>query len=298
MNIHMRMIIVCLLPLIITTVICPLASGDERRAHRATQSCAPDAAAADRSQTTEKDRKRIQELLTKAWSRRKQIRSGVFEAVEYRSNRTNIYCAFDHDKRLFRFDRSGWDESAAKVDFRYIRVAEKQMVRDRDGRTFIFGTKWKPYQRRFDPFDVRLLGVHTWAGQHRLGMEFDRVQKFYANEESWSQVTVGPDKRLRIDFKYKNESSTWGQSLWFNESEGLTPVRLEVHFFGRNRKQDRPIEMVQTSWKKFKEVWVPMTVHAERRTTTGNRDFDLKITWKSVNDPVDANLFKEQALKR
>jgi hypothetical protein len=250
-------------------------------------------------------------LLTGLRDSRQRLRSGVFRATGRLTNDfkedqpldgdVEIFCAFDIDRKLVRFDRRQpvrWadprEKAASRPMARFIATAEQSVHFDENTpRLFIRPASAKP-SSLVHPWDVRSIGLVPENSMHE---PFDDIFELYVGLPG-ANVTRDADQTCRITWI---DVRKWGDTLhalWIDESRGFTPVRYEC----RDRRPsqgaalDAPwpaaLSTNELTWQEFSGVWVPTAMSLENHGARRGRErFDLTFDWEVVNGPVPAKYF-------
>jgi hypothetical protein len=208
-------------------------------------------------------------------------RSGVAEGVE---GEVKIFCAFDSDADLFRFDRTeprplpSSDRKSEKVyelgTGKYIRTSDHALtwISPSSGQNIEFATAigYHPTTIKpsglIAPFDVRCLGLYLWIDLVN-GTSFDHVFGVLSRA-SWFEVARDGKGayRLRRHLGRRNDVHT----LWIDENQGYSVVRSEVSRKALKNAESpaSPYMSSEVSWLQSSGAWVPTKFKIESRESS------------------------------
>ena len=215
-----------------------------------------------------------------------------------------LYSAFDFPQSMFRFDTT---ERRITVDEDPVNpspVPELQVflfAQTRDARMRWSTRSWaieidrprREIRNHNKPvLDIRTLPVAYYRQLHNLELPF---------AEWWSRVTVRKellDAALDEEGRYRLR---WGPigakeggelfesyTIWFDSKRSCVPVRMEVAVNVPNAK---PSIVTETIWTEIGEIWLPSSFHAVSYVIPNREELHLSFEWKSVNKPIDAEVF-------
>jgi hypothetical protein len=263
-------------------------------------------------------------LLAKMKTSRDLLKSGTFRAsgrlftnrrslgVQQPPSDFQIFSAFDLDKGLFRFDRTqdvirqtGADSVPGVEIGKYVRTPELAITwinpweyknRARATAVGIYQPTLKP-PIMISPVDVRSIGLSLWD-------DFRAGTPFTVCFEAWdkgSLIRVFPEANgvYRLRLERSGRLGTYvPQTLWIDERQGFSPVRLSYIIpTGEPGLPDQLLSECQVRWKDEAGVWVPVSLHFERRVRGHLNEFcALRFEWISVNEPIPPKLFTADGL--
>jgi len=269
-------------------------------------------------------------LLERMQTSRVKLKSGVFEAhrvVNSKTSekdqqqeakpiaRTKIFCAFDFENDLLRFDKDErWfdtESSAEKVKMeqvsRYFTTrteARRYSSQRHEGQEAALNQLQEvppcyQLQRRRGAFpiffDVRLVGICTKAELVTVaGSEFEGVVKFYTEKCSATGKPLDDNQYLLILSQDVGESQVRREFV-LDASRDFVPVQYDQRY--RNPDSDEWKSLfppITAEWKKSEQsdVYVPVKLKFPDKKA----DDELTFEWKSVNQPPDQKLFTEESL--
>jgi hypothetical protein len=147
------------------------------------------------------------------------------------------------------------------------------------------------------PFDVRSLGL-------TLGDDFKASIPFSTCYEIWDksggvEAFPEPNGIFRIRLEHTGRRSTdVPQTLWVDESQGFSPVRLSYSLPPTEPGQaEQFMSDCRMRWKEESGVWIPASFRIERRARGRLIEFyTLSFEWISVNKPIPPDLFTAEGL--
>ncbi len=266
-------------------------------------------------------------------SQRERLKTGVFHATGKSSvvtvlpkpleGEVRVYCAFDYDQGLYRFDRSepglvtrveGPPTSKEDDPNKHPRVTKAEVYSFKSIRTPAGMTWWvsgsgdhqavvQAPGKRLPPqiglFDIRALGVADTGSLERHVM-FSEIAAVLLSRPPAKVSQDGPHV-WRIDWHVlpKNGPTIVRTSLWVDESN-FTPIRLE-HHNGKGPTEasgwEPPMMVSEVAWREINQVWVPKTFSIKDVKRNGVNSCDLDLMWESVNQPVPAKVFTVEGLE-
>lgn len=246
---------------------------------------------------------------------RQRLLTGVFRASGWWSDERledrrrsdgeiEVYCAFDFAERVLRFDRSqvypadaaGPGKPQPRAS-KYVRTPKESLFFWDDSSIIeVQPADWQ-HGAYGIPFDVRLVGLSTWA-EFLFGQRFEDS---YAGllAETLVGVSEEPTGIRHITWLCDGDARDVKRELWLNEQEGFTPVHAEVRYLDKRTNQwGEPVSIGDASWQEKSGIWVPRTWTIEDRQGRGNLTrYDLSFHWESVNEPVAPELFTAEGMK-
>ncbi|MCA9125103.1 MAG: hypothetical protein KDB05_07595 [Planctomycetales bacterium] len=248
---------------------------------------------------------------------RSKLRTGSFRATgtwvesdsrgESLSLDWEVFCAFDHDRNLFRFDQQMELPDAlpqgveAETQPATLSVVKTKLVTDPEGVIYwcdeesakieLWGPTFEPSRRLYD-FDVRcagLLGVYSFG----RGLTVEEFCK------AWSSTKVrevtNRSGLQRIEFHNNESEVLFAQTI--DERRGFTPIHAEFRdlaLAGPSATFDQAelISKGSTTWKQINEQWVPASI----LLVYGKDRRELAFEWESVNEPIPDKLFQKEGL--
>jgi hypothetical protein len=286
--------------------------------------------AQDKAKPTSEE-KAFSEFLVRALeSNRDLLRSGSYTAKGIMidemqgkgaelSGEFEVFCSFDFDKQLYRFDRK---VPALKVwnlppgppipasNFRHVVLKEKWAC---NRESTMVWRSWAPSQVNVSSaevlwghekgFDVRLVGLTQWDDcftdqkeKHVLKTFLHKkLADFFGDSETCYEicsVRKGDGDVYETDWSWRKNSQE-KLKLWIDESRGYAPVRFEIC-----QPRIDPVQPAlknEVEWTKIADVWVPSKFHM--CFLTPKREWNLTFVWSSVNKPIDPALFTPDGLK-
>jgi hypothetical protein len=265
-----------------------------------------------------------QALLVKLKASRDLLKTGAYRAnghilVNRQANRAEpaqgkieIFSAFDFERKLLRFDETApvlgpvpRPGMPTESTFRQIRTPEhaitwmKPWQNDNIGIMTAVGfhppTLKSPLGH--SPIDPRSLGMGLWD-EFRAGDSFDTC---YDNwfKSRWVEASPEANGMHRLRLLRGRRSGTYvPQTLWIDEHQGFSPVRLTYNIPGSEPGQPDQFNTECTvHWKHEGGAWVPTSFRIERRTGGRLAEFcALSFEWITINTPVQPDLFTSDGL--
>ena len=223
-----------------------------------------------------------------------------------------LFSAFDFDKELFRFDQTrpvfrqfGEHIITDQDTGKYVRTPEfaitwmspwKQKNMARATAVGIHPPSLKP-RRVVSWFDVRSLGLILWDDL-MAGIPFSTSYEIW-DKSRWVEVFPEANGIYRLRLVLGHRSGTYvPQTLWLDEHQGFSPVRLSYRLASANPDQPDAFNFdCQVRWKQEAGVWVPTSFRIEKRARGRLIEFyALGFEWASVNKPVQRELFTPDGL--
>jgi hypothetical protein len=263
-------------------------------------------------------------LLAKMKTSRDLLKSGTYRAsgrlltnrrslgAQQPQSEVQIFSTFDLDKGLFRFDRTqdvirqiGADSVPGLQIGKYVRTPELAItwINPWEHKDMALATAVGIHQPTIKPpmiiapVDVRSFGLSLWD-------DFRAGTPFTACYEAWdkdSLIGVFPEAngiyRLRLE-RSGRRSAYVPHTIWIDEHLGFSPVRLSYIIPpAEPGLPDQLLSECQVRWKNEAGVWVPASLHFERRVRGHLNDFcALTFEWISVNRPIPSELFTADGL--
>lgn len=248
---------------------------------------------------------------------RSQVRSGVFRAsgrlrsehpVNGRSEGpVEIYCVFDHDRDILRFDREEPIDVVTRNRGTVKEIASSKFVRTPDSTIHWGGASapritlrpsGTPPTVAMRPFDVRALGIASLSALDHgddyhtlLERVYRRAQVLDARvEDGVHRVTWLLNEGVR-------------RTVWVDSNRGFTPLRFVQR--EANGPQDgdalSPLWGSETlncdvSWSERQSVWLPIAISITLTGKNRQKAYDLSISWENVNQPIDDSLLTPEGL--
>jgi hypothetical protein len=263
-------------------------------------------------------------LLAKMKTSRDLLKSGTYRAsgrlltnrrslgAQQPQSEVQIFAAFDLDKGLFRFDRTqdvirqiGADSVPGLQIGKYVRTPELAItwINPWEHKDMARATAVGIHQPTIKPpmiiapVDVRTFGLSLWD-------DFRAGTPFTACYEAWdkdSLIGVFPEAngiyRLRLE-RSGRRGAYVPQTIWIDKHLGFSPVRLSYIIPpAEPGLPDQLLSECEVRWKNEAGVWVPASLHFERRVRGHLNDFcALTFEWISVNRPIPPELFTADGL--
>jgi len=244
---------------------------------------------------------------------RSKLTSGVYrahgkldrstEVVDPVVGPIEIFCAFDYNQSLMRFDRAEplWVARGTSTTKRIEQYGGKFVSTPDMAIELLSGnsageiTAAPRPNKAIRPFDIRMVGVSGWGTlDTRLTLDqmVDIYRRFYV------LVSASADANDEYTLRWTDKAAELRAELRLDGKKEFAPVRFEVRF--RNEKVGRDewgkvINVSTVSWSRINDVWVPHVWHDEETTGTTKKR-DLTFEWESVNGPVDKSLFTLEGL--
>ncbi|MBN2021946.1 MAG: hypothetical protein JW809_04065 [Pirellulales bacterium] len=208
----------------------------------------------------------------------------------------NCFCAFDHSKDLFRWDRDTGEVVVAhqcepvKQDFNLALMAIFIRRPEFTLHYFNGNSVDEVYQRSASatpcpevaPFDVRCLGL---AFNGTLDRYYPFARLFKACHDQRIVEVTETDGISRVVSSPSADSNVFF-TTWFNQKQGCSPIRTELRM---GAMSSPPIQRSETTWKETHGVWVPATFVGEDYDSAGKaptREMEWTFQWESVNGLV------------
>jgi len=257
-------------------------------------------------------------LLERMQASREKLKSGVFQADRVWILKTpeseqshpgeHIFCAFDFEKDLLRFDNE------SSEGFRYFTTSTEARLytsSSEDNPNDWFA-KVPPhflgrFMRQYRLFDVRLAGICS-HGEFEDG-SFEDLMKFHTKEcTATGKPLEGNRYLLILSYQHVNRSlpllvriTQYRQEYVLDASRDFVPIKFTFRMKDFKSKQWESLDPpVTAEWKKNEpsDVYVPVKLRfPERWISEESLVTQYTFKWKSVNQPVDQKLFTEDGLK-
>lgn len=272
----------------------PLNADDERRA--------------DASATPEKLGKSLFERMQAS---RAKLKSGVFEAHRVMTLKTSkpkqkqskpyheekMFCAFDFDQDLLRFDAErSVENSVSNSVMRYYttRTAARLYTPDTNILQNIPPHWHLQFKGNFHPFDLRLVGICNRVEFERV-TSYEKMVEFYTKE---CTVTGKPlqDNKYLLALMHKAGKSQVRREIVLDASRDFVPVQFVSRYRNSESEGWRSSSTAITAeWKKSdqSDVYLPVKLKFPEE----NADDKITFAWKLVNQPPDQKLFTQVDLK-
>ncbi len=238
-----------------------------------------------------------------------------------------IFCAFDYDKDLFRFDRAepefftkeplvdrGQGPKALEEQGRKMRSDPKDWVERNVGGKWaksetqciswsIQGNSVSILRPHEEPdsslriFDVRTLGLLIWGNLVDRGTSWKDTCELYPE----LPLEAVQERKGLYRFRWvENASIPLRKTLWVDEAQGFSPVRLHTQEGQTSKdgiKWSEPDITSEVESVCIGGVWVPHTFRIEtRESAPWFRSYQWTFAWESVNEPVAESLFTVEGM--
>jgi hypothetical protein len=222
---------------------------------------------------------------------------------------SSVFCAFDMDQDLFRFDRdqpirtkrTGAPDDSARIKqirFAFSRIQNRSMYyQDSSGSLTIQNWSGK-LPITLCPFDIRAVGL-LFSQTYRDGTPFEKILDGFCKLEPHEVVAEG-NGVYRIHWLLG--SGQQRRTLWVDAANGYSPIRLEVQdrrfpFTPNDDDWPAPFAVSRAEWTKMAGVWVPITFFFENRGPGNLARYEHTFLWESVNRTLPKELFTAEGLK-
>jgi hypothetical protein len=278
---------------------------------------------ADGSDLTADQRRQLDSVLSEFKESREQLRSGIYRAFgtkrdgitgdkrfpSYRGE-VEIFSAFDHDRGLFRFDRSEpnlFEEDPSlpmrrvNVQLKYVRTPDVSLhvasgwQKSGVGEILVKPPDAAPTEYLL-PMDVRNLGAASWHAMSK-GVPLEQVVRVLQRPRV-VEVTSEDEGIVRFARLYGPNDSL-KSVYWFDTRQGFSPIRFEFLERGRDGEWQPPLTVNLVTWKDFDGVWVPEALSIIDQQAGNGRvqSYDLQFRWESVNGSPPEELFRLESLQ-
>jgi hypothetical protein len=205
---------------------------------------------------------------------------------------TNDKCfiAFDYNKNFYRFDVEGHEGSAKTLRTPEYRYSTIKLDREYEAVFRSSVNDMTPHRSFINPFDIRSVGLFTPVGSYWTN-EYKKISEGILNRLS-NVVEINENKDGVVVFVVqanpKPNSPPPAKSTYFIDTKrGYTIIKYE------NLMLSRITNSHETSWKKIKNQWVPVSfVLSSNQGISAEWTFD----WKSVNEPIPEEYFNINSL--
>lgn len=274
-------------------------------------------------------------------SNRESLRSGVFTAngflvqgvpsMDDITGEVQIYCAFDFDRGLFRFERKEPQRKIVEVDAAFLKRMEENALRPEEiaqlrtrsaaqGQHYVTAkyietpkstVHWRSGSPRMvsvhgtdkralgiqntKAFDVRNLGLAMSLNLENL----TPYEKLIAAYDKYSivEARMVSDTQRLISWVF-GPDQTLKITLLIDVTQGFSPVRLEFSERDNDGKWGQPNLWNDLTWIRVSGVWVPKTHSFENRNGLPRLDSSkLDFTWESVNEKLPDKMFSAEGLE-
>lgn len=249
---------------------------------------------------------------------RQKLRSGVCEVTgsrvtqnegrnANRSTEVRVFIAFDLDARVYRFDRSESSTNESNPTptsrgWRYVRTPDRVFSRNLESNQITVHDVATPPNRMVAPSDIAAIGLLNYTELQSTQMTaaalFDENGLL-----SDSRLTSALDDGDGV-YKLLWTNRTFARAIWFDERQGMCPVRLEQRIV--ESPASLPIDQSDAVWEEIGGVWLPQSVQVAQqlggevapaiRVPRLVRTVAYSFRWESVNEPVSPSLFDIAAL--
>lgn len=274
-------------------------------------------------------------------SNKESLRSGVFTAngslvrgvpsVDDIAGEVQIYCAFDFDRGLFRFERKEPQRKTLEVDAAFVKRMEENVLTPEEiaqwrtrsaaqGQHYVTAkyietpkstVHWRSGSPRMvsvhgtdkralgiqntKAFDVRNLGLAMTMSQENL-IPYEKLIAAYGRYTIVEARMVSDTQRLISWVLGTTQSAKI--SLLIDVTQGFSPVRLELSERDDDGRWNEPKLWNDLSWIRVSGVWVPKTYSFESRNGLPRVDSSkLDFTWESVNEKLPDKMFSAEGLE-
>lgn len=252
------------------------------------------------------EQKKLGDFLFAAFKHsRERLRSGVFEATEVyevtlpdgrlRKRTVAIFCAFDYENGLMRYDREvqtrGYGAST-----KYFRTPRQGALFTPDNKLLLLAESGEEAralaeEHRIAPLDPRIVGF-TGLAELKAGWTLERLSTFYQSKAQLEGAVKDANGQYRITLSHKLGSvSRLELHVWLDPANAHVPVRYDDRYFLPATKTWSATNATSTTtWAQMGGAWVPKMVTATRGGRAPEK-LTLRLSWKSVNEPLPASLF-------
>ncbi|MEX2121949.1 MAG: hypothetical protein WD847_20380 [Pirellulales bacterium] len=242
---------------------------------------------------------------------RERLRSGIYRATGKRSYNSkrhgfdttvdmSLFCAFDFDRQLFRFDRTephfNPKTAGDSMGGKFVRTVDRVIQRHDGGDTVTIQPAGARPLHGILPFDIRGIGSLNLPEVER-GTQVERAFASPAGflaEEKIEAAVAESDRIYRLSWLLANGQAR--RTIWFDAAAGYSPIRLEDRYV-----PGEAMAIVEVAWSNESGVWVPSTARLETRTgsleTQDIRSYSIAFYWKQVNGPVPDRLFAVEGME-
>lgn len=222
----------------------------------------------------------------------------------------DIFCAFDFQKDLFRFDRvepcrsspqltpddpPPQDENVwvkRETGGKFVRIPKYTLhvIHEAVNPTIEIKKNMEPPYNQIKPLDVRALCL---VGYHGIDTPFSEAYKGWTLSQP-SRIT----KEGEHVYHMVNNYEECEFNFWIDEQQGYSPVRYEVRERASSKgRMWRLAATCEMSSEQINGIWVPRSLVAvEYFPGDDVTRFEIAIDWESVNQNVSDTLFTPDGL--
>lgn len=226
-----------------------------------------------------------------------------------------IFCAFDRDAGLFRFDRAEPQlfESAPDEPIQHVQL-QMTFIRTRDASIHAVNgwyeaANWEVHIRPstdapseyVQPISLQAIGLGLWNDVHNFKPMSELLANFHERELAMFEEEEHGLYQLKqlLTHPDGNQSEVL---FWFSESQGYLPIESQLAFAGMlGQEFPEPIETARVTWSRINDVWVPQSLSMLQRVPSRKAgrvsSYELFFDWEGVNGSVPAHLFTHDALE-
>jgi hypothetical protein len=226
------------------------------------------------------------------------FRSGVFRATgtlvrrassaKSRTRKIQLFCAFDTDRGVFRFDRHelGTPPDNANPDQHciYIRTRDQSIHSSDSGPASVTTIRPPEHKPLCRPFDARLIGL-------AMPQELERLSHAQFMNFFDSQQEVAEVDRIGETYRVTWVSGRTGglrRTIWFDEGIAFAPIRFEFRA-KEGSGVSNIMHSMEAKWTRTAGTVVPIEfVSSDPRA---DEVMELTFTWDGVNTPIPENYF-------
>ena len=254
-----------------------------------------------------------------AWlqNSREKLRSGEFVAEgRYANFRENLsgpaktYCAFDIDKKLWRFDqicpaivfthRRGKQPEGFEIKNdaggKLVLMPDRMIYWENGSRLVSIDNPKFAIPHWIQPWDVRSIGMLTIIG-YMQAVKFDKVYSAFAKRD----VNAKSSRMTRLNkniLRWEMIEKTNHVIVDFDESKGYVPIR---YWAGDSPDRRAPNTMPQhwseVEYEQHGEIWLPKRFWISPYGKPGSDyGYEFTLTWSKVNEPIEPEKFMTRGM--
>ncbi|HUG19581.1 MAG TPA: hypothetical protein VMM56_11410 [Planctomycetaceae bacterium] len=253
-------------------------------------------------------------LLERLQASRAKLKSGVFQAHRVVTRKPTareeqdqagpyleekIFCAFDFEQDLLRFDteRSGENALLNQV-FRYFttRTEAWHFMSGRNGNMLkkILPHGHLQFRGEFHPFDIRLVGICNRTEFQQVS-SYEKLVEFYTKECTATGKLL-EDKKYLLTLSHNAGKAQIRREIILDASRDFVPVQFDSRYLSSESEGWRSLHpSITVEWKKSERsnAFVPAKLIFPEETA----DDEITFECKSVNQPLDQKWFTLVDLK-
>lgn len=201
-----------------------------------------------------------------------------------------VYCAFDVQKGLLRFDRKDVHEG------KYARAPDRSIhwTPNPQSPSATVRGPTEPPPTQVAPFDPLIVGLCTYS-EFVSDYRYAEKMALLGDRSKWRHVAaVRTDGRVRLEFATEGDWTV----VDLDERKGYAPVRCAVYYSpDRPTPTSIPNDLCEVGWAEVNSVWVPLSVAVKYDNRAGRMtSYQLEFSWDRVNDTVPDENFSVEGM--